>query len=32
MKAAGAGGEAAPTIEAGSQEVTVTMTLRYEIE
>src|SRR3989344_4025160 len=32
MKAAGAGGEAAPTIEAGSQEVTVTMTLRYEIQ
>ncbi len=36
MKAAGIGGGAdslpSPTIEAGSQEVTVTMTLRYEIE
>lgn len=36
MKSAGVGGEAAPAvppiIEAGSQEVTVTMTLRYEIE
>lgn len=33
MKSAGLGSEAAsPTIEAGSQEITITMTLRYEIQ